>query len=73
MGMESDDYLAKQKLKTAPGAKSGTLAADMGNQGPAYRRTASSGDLGVNMKMPGDHGGKMRRPVTAKLRELMNQ
>lgn len=68
-----DSYLAKNKLTTPPGFVAGTLARDMGNQGPVYNRSGSSLDLGENMHMPGSHGGKMKQPVTAKLRSLLRQ
>lgn len=68
-----DSYLAKNKLTPVPGFQAGTLAKDMGNQGPVYDRSGSSLELGENMHMPGKHGGKMKQPVTAKLRELMRQ
>lgn len=68
-----NSYLSKQKLEKPPGFQAGTLAADMGNQGPVYDRSGSSLDLGENMRMPGKHGGKMKQPVTAKLRNLLRQ
>lgn len=71
MADATDSYLAKGKLTRAPGAKSGTLAADM-DQGPVYDRAGSSMNLTENMHNPGARKtGK--QSVTAKLRSLMRQ
>jgi hypothetical protein len=67
-----EKYYEKQKLDVAPGAMSGTLARDMGNQGPVLSKGEPPMNLTNMMRNPG--GSKKSPPaVTAPLKRLMRQ